>query len=323
MARATIFQTTQVGAETTPGVAVVPTKRLSSVGFEIDPNPEINKFRPTGMKFPTVTTLAREWTELSIEGALTYTEVVYLLSGIMKKTTPTGSTAKTWAFAINSTGADTVQTYTLRQGDGTGAIEVNHVLITELGLEFSRDGIEVSGSAIGTAVNTGAAMAVGVTGLPLIPVQGQEVAIYMADDYADLDTANISDRAISVSFNLGNRFAPAWFLNQKVSYDDHIEDEPSSEVELLHAADADGMALFNTMRAGDIKFMRIECVGPEIGAGPDTHLIQLDLALKVMDVGAMEDSDGIYAVAFNFELFHSDDLGGAIKATVVNELASL
>lgn len=322
--RATIFQTTQLGVEVTPGTGVTPTKTLSSVGFEIDPQPEIGKFRPQGRKFATVTTLNKEHTELSIEGALTYTEIVYLFSGLFNQVTPTGAgAAKTWEFEIDSDGADDVQTYTLRQGDSTRAIEVNHVLITGLALEFSREGIEVSGEAIGTEVDATATMAAGTTQIDLLPVQGQDIAVYLENTYAALAAASPKDRTVSVSMELNNRFAPAWFLNQQTSYDDHVEVEPASTIEFLHAADATGMGLFATMRAGATKYLRIECTGPTIGAGPDTNLIQIDMAVKVMDVGALEDSDGIYAVQFDFELFDDEDLGGAIKATVVNEIAAL
>lgn len=321
--RSTIYQSTQIGVEVTPGTAVAANKRLLSVGFGMSPNPEVQKFRPSGYKYPTLAAEQREWTELSIDGGLTYTEIVYLLAGILKKVTPTGTTAKTWVFDPSSTAADAIATYTIEQGDSTRARKAALGLVSELSLSFSRSEITVGGSMLAGQMQDNITLTASPTEIALVPVLGTEVSIYLANSAAALAGASALLRPISVEWSLSNRFGPAWYLNQQLGFNAYVELEPSLTVSLQLASDAEGMALLTAMRAGSTQYLRIEAVGPQIGAGPDTYKLTLDTAVKVMDIGDFSDVEGVEAIQWEFEGFHATDLGGAVKATVINELAAL
>jgi hypothetical protein len=324
MGKATIYQTAQIGVEVTPGTLIAATKKLNSVGFTMSPEPEIQVFRPAGSKYPTVASLSREQTNIDIDGQLTYTEIVYLLSGILAKATITGMTEKMWTFTPSSNAADLIQTYTIEQGDADRAHRVGYTLITDLTLTFNRDeGGAITGTAIGTAMEEPVTLTPTPTEIALVPITGPQIKIYMADTYAGLAGATEMSHAVSLEWSMSNRFGPAWFLNGSNVYDQHVELEPELELTLLIEADDEGMGIFPIMRTGATKFIRVEAIGPVIGAGPGTYKFTLDTAAKVTDVGDFDDADGVYAIEYTFGGFHDPTWGAAVKAEVVNELAAL
>ena len=309
--------------EVTAGTAVPANKKLTSVGFQMSPNPDIQIFRAAGNKYPSVASLNREWTEISLDGAITYTEIVYLFSAILEKATPTGSTSKTWTFTPSSTAADAIQTFTIEQGSAARAHRVAYALLNDLTLSFARDESTISGAMIATALEDPHTLTATPTEVALVPVTGPQVKVYAADTVAGLTGATALSGAISVEWSLTNRFGPGWFLNGKSAYDQHVELEPTLEVTLMQEADAEGMSLLPIMRTGATKYLRIEAIGAVIGAGPDTYKLTLDTACKVTDVGDFSDQDGVYAIEYTLQGFHDSSLGGACKAVVVNELAAL
>jgi hypothetical protein len=289
----------------------------------MSPSPDVQIFRPAGQKYPAVASLNREWTELDLDGAITYTEIVYLLSGIMEKVIPSGATAKTWAFTPSSSAADVIATYTIEQGSAARAHRVAYVLITDLTLTFSRTEATIGGTAIATALEDPFTLTATPTEIALIPVTGPQVQVYVADTAAGLDAAPALTGAVSVEWAMSNRFGPAWFLNGENEYSQHVELEPELTVTLMQEADAEGMALLPIMRTGATKFVRIEAVGAVIGAGPDTYMLQIDTACKVTDIGDFSDQDGVYAIEYTLGGFHDPTAGFATRATVINEIAAL
>lgn len=154
--RASIFQGVQVGVETVAGTAVAATKKLQSIGIEPAIKVDVQTFRPMGNKFKTVAALGKEWVSAKLSGALTYTEIVYLLSSILGYAAPAqqgGTTAYKWTHAIDSSDPDVVKTFTVEQGGKVRAHKFTNGLVTALGLSFSRNGIEVSGEMIGKALS--------------------------------------------------------------------------------------------------------------------------------------------------------------------------
>ena len=321
--RSYIYQATQIGVETTPGTPVAANKKLLSVGFSMSPNPEINTIMPSGYKYPTGAYLAREWTELDFEGALTYTEIVYLLSGILNNPTPTGSGPYTWAYTPQTSAADTIATYTIEQGDAVRARRVALGLMTELGLSISRSEIQVSGSMLAGPMEDNVTLTGSPTDIELVPVLGHQIAVYVADTAAGLDGASALDRPINLEWTLSNRFAPAWYLNQQVGFDAYVEVQPELTMSMMMASDAEGMQFLTPMRQGDKKFIRIEATGNVIDPGPDTFLFQLDTSVVVTDVGDFSEEEGIEAIEWEFTGIHDSTMGGAVVASVVNEVSAL
>lgn len=177
--RALVAERRQLGVETTPGTAVPTTKLLQAMSFDLRPDAEIDVYGPDGQKYDTVTILNKEWTSFPISGRPTYTELVYPLSGVLGApviTTPGGATlARKWVWTPQVSAPDAVSTFTLMQGvpGGTAAERAAFGLITELGLQFSRNGgNEMSGAGIArpttqdVALDTNEVQQVAITGGP-------------------------------------------------------------------------------------------------------------------------------------------------------------
>lgn len=324
--RSSLNQVVQIGVETVPGTAVAANKRLQSIGIEPSVSVDMDTFRPSGQKYAAITTLGKEWTEAPISGRASYTELVYLLSSVVNTaviTTPAGgTTSREWVFTSSSTADDTPKTFTIEHGSGVRADKFAYGLITELGMTFNRDAIEVSGSLLGRAITDNIVMTASPTVIDLVPIIPTEVTVYLDDTAAGLGTTKLT-RAISADFNLGSRFGPVWVLDAaNPSFVTHIETEPDLTCNLLVQADAQGMGLLNNLRNGTSKFMRIEAIGAEIETGID-YQFTLDMAVKVADSGGFEDADGVYAIEFNFVGVHDGTWGKAFQVTVVNELTAL
>jgi len=126
-------------------------------------------------------------------------------------------------------------------------------------------------------------------------------------------------RAFDGGFSLGGLFGQIWALNElKTSFDGIISLAPDSESTITLMADSAGKALLTSLRAGDRRFIRWKVLGPQIGIGPATYLLQIDLAIDVIDVDSFEDSDGIYAIPLTFGIMADETWAKSGVITVQN-----
>ena len=335
--RQSVAQVQQLGRETTPGTAVAATKRLGSMSLSPGINAEVGMFRPSGVKFATVQALNQEWVEGDLEGQPTYDEVLYPLAGalgqpvssnILDGATPTG--AYQHVFTPTSDAADAVHTFTLEQGDAVQAERIAHLLFTGFSLDLSRSGVSMGGSFIGKAVERGATLTAGLdVPADLKPILPGHFSAYTADAGDDLGTTQTKLlRLISANPSIGDRYNPAWFVNQEEeSFTTWVENAegPTAESGMTLEADANGMAFLDKLRDGSTVFLRLEALGPEIDAGvPESrYRFTWDLALKAQGVDTWSDEDGIWAIPFTFQAVHDGTWGMSQRVTVVNTVASL
>lgn len=325
--RASVFQTVNCGVEVTPGTVVVCAKKLTSMSIEPAIKSEGNMFRPSGMKYPTLMSQGKEWVEAKVSGQLTYSEIIYALSGLLKAaviTTPaTGVTARQWLFEPSSTLADAVKTFTIEQGDATYAHRFAYGLFDALSLKFDRSKVELSGSMLGQALINGVTLNAAPTTVPLIPVMPKHVTVSMSDTQATLAAAPAMTRVVSGEWGLSDRFKTIWPLNAAMpSWDGYVEGAPKLTAKLLVEADTDGMDLLNHMRDGTTKWLRIKCVGDIIELALP-YLFQIDMPVKVSGVGDFKDQDGLFAVEWSLDGVSDGTWGKALSVTVVNTAATL
>lgn len=324
--RSSLNQNIQIGVEATPGTAVVATKRLQSIGIEPSVSVETSQFRPIGSKFNALSTLGKEWVEAAVTGRGTYTEIIYPLSSVISTavtSSPVAGATK-WSFSPNTRDDDNPKTFTVEHGSAVRADRFTYGIVTEFGMSFSRDAIEVTGSMMGRAIQDGVTMtAAGVTSPPLVPILPTQVTCYLDNTAAGLGTTKLT-RMISGEFSLGSRFGPVWVLDAaNPSFVNHIETEPDLSCTLTLQADTQGMALLQTLREGQTKFLRIEAIGANIGATAEPYRFTLDLAIKISDTGGFSDADGVYAIEFSGLGVHDGTWGKALEINVVNELTAL
>lgn len=160
--RASVFETTQIGLETTAGTLVAALKKLSTLTVATTPKPDTKNYRGSGGKFPVVTVYNGEWTEAKVSGPVTYDETVYPLSSICGKTTPTQVPTTTlayeWIFNINQSASDDIATYTVEQGSNVRALRYGYAFFTEYGVKWERGGVECTGAMMGRKISDGVQM---------------------------------------------------------------------------------------------------------------------------------------------------------------------
>ncbi len=336
--RSTISQIVQLGveAEDTPGTPVTATVRLNSMSIEPTINANVNRFRPQGSKYESVAALGKEWTTAAVQGVATYDEIVYALSSVLTKSdavtsgATTESEAKTWVFRPATYAADLPVTYTIEHGSTEGADSFAYGLFQEFGIDINRDTVQVSGSMIGHRMTVdGVTLATEVADLPQVPILPTAFDVYLDTLLADIGETKLG-RVLTASWKIGSRSNPLWVVDSsETSWINHVETQPSLEVQMLVEADSDGMAFLDQMRSGATKYLRIQATGPLIPGTVSTHYkLIIDMPVKIVATGGFSDADGVYAISWTFTGVNDNDLNGsgvdgALKVTVVNSIASL
>jgi hypothetical protein len=323
--RAWIYELCQFGVEgtATPGSPATANRRMSAMMVSPGIKADISQYRASGFKYPTVAALNKEWVEADVSGAITYTEIVYPLSSVLERVTPSGSPAYTWAFTPDSDGPDDINTFTVQTGSSVRAAQFAYGMFTALTLTFSRDGNELSGTMLGQAISDGATIVGTPTTVALVPVLPTEVTVKLATTQAGLGAASALARVVDVEWSISDRFAPVWVLDGDTSFPAHVEVEPTLSARLVVHADAEGMGPLANMRSGDSTFMRITGTGTSIGTVAP-YSITIDTALKVTEEPSeWRDEDGVTAIEWNFGGVHDGTWGSATSVTVVTTVASL
>ncbi len=327
--RTTVTQLTQVRVEaalgTDPGAG---TKQLQSMSIELSPSIDVNTFRAMGHKYPGVAAVGKDWSTAKVSGSATYSEIVYPLSalfGAATITTPDGVGApsgRQWLWTPSDTAVEDPKSLTVEQGSSVRAAKAVGMVATGFGVSFDRDKVDLDGDLLGQLFTDGITLDAAPTALALLPVLPSQGDVFLDTTWAGLGATKLT-RVLAGSWKISDKYGPGWFVNtSNASWVAAIELTPKSEISLTLEADATGMGLLTSLRAGSTSFVRFAWTGATIGAAIK-YLVQLDLAVKWTDVGALKDSDGIYAVEFTGELTKDATSGNVMQAKVVNTLAAL
>ena len=320
--KASIFQRVQIGVETTAGMAVAANKKLLSVSMAPQPRTETKPFRAAGNKYASFASLMKEWSEINISGEMTYNEIVYLLASLLHYTAPvqqSTTAAYKWTFGSNTSAEDVGKTFTVEQGDANSAWRVAGVRVSGLTFDFSRDGISVSGNAIGEQFETGITMTAAATALASVPMLATQMKFYMADSQTGLATATAMTRGFSMQWALTDKFGLAWPVGQDPVA---VEGEPRNSARLRLATDTTGMGLIATLRAASTKWFRIELTGTEI-ATPYNHKFTLDFPAQVDALSDLSDTDNVYVAEFGLLPIHDATWAKAMNIEVITNLSAL
>lgn len=324
--RSSLNQTIQIGVEATPGTSVAGSKKFTAVGIEPSPNFEMDQFKPIGDKYKAITTLGKEWIEAAISGRGSYNELVYLLSSVVNTaviTTPGGGTlSRNWQFISSNTADDVPKTYTVEHGSPVRADKFVYGIVSEFGISFNRTSVEVTGSMLGRAIVDAIVLTGAPTTIALQPIVPTEVSVYMDTTSAALGTTKMT-RLLQTEFHLGGRFLPVYVVDSaNPSFVATVEGEPDLTLNFTVEADAQGMGPLVQARDGSTRFVRIVAIGSIIEAAI-TYKLQIDVAVKIMDTGGFSDSDGVYAVEWNFVGVNNAGWGKAFEINMVNVLTAL
>ena len=325
--RSVISQAVQIGAETTAGTAVSASKLLNSMSFEPGVEFEATEFRPMGQKYRSMVVPAKEWMTWTIGGPAAYGEIVYPLSSILTTTTASASdtSARIWTFTPAARTEDTVKTYTIEQGSSVRAHKSTYGIFTDYNLEFTRNGVEQTGTVMSQRLQDGITMSSSPTAVEEKPIIPTHVDLYIDSTSAGLGVTQMT-RAFRVAVNIGGRFGPVWpLLSSATSFSSHVETEPTVEVELRLESDATGMGFLTQARAGDTRFVRVKCTSTELaGAATLTYELRVDMAMKIKAVSSpVEDEDGVAVVNYTGAIVYDATWTKALEARVINKVTAL
>lgn len=320
--KASIFQTVQIGIETTPGTPVAANKKLLATSIIPAVKTEGDAFRAIGNKYPSFAVINKEWSEASIDGKLTYNEILYLLSSLLSQPTPVqqgATTAYKWTFTSNTSAEDAGKTFTVEQGDTNSAWRAAGMKVSGLEFTFNRNEVTLTGTAIGQALETGITMTASPTSMTPKPVLPAHLKLYMADSRAGLDAAQAVSRGFSLTWSLTDKNALAWPIGQSPVL---IESEPSVEAKLSLATDTTGLGLIATMRSGATKWFRIKAEGDTIQTSYK-YTVQIDFPGQITEVGEFSDEDGLYLVEYTLAMIHDATWGKAFQIDVIADVQTL
>ena len=160
-----------------------------------------------------------------------------------------------------------------------------------------------------------------VTEMEILP---GDIDIYLDPLVGNIGTTKLT-RVLKATWGISDRFGTVWPLNSALeSFGAIVETEPKTEIKCLVEADAAGMALLTTMRAGTTGFMRISCISDTLaGAATEPYSLKLDNAVKVEDVSEFSDEDGVYAIEWTFEVIADGGWGKAMSVALTNKITHI
>lgn len=324
--RASVFERLQIGAEATNarGTSVSAGKLLPSLSVSAAPNLTSSRFRPQGRKLDTLVVPGQRWTAGTVDGRLTYNEIIYPLASLLgnvSPTTPLGATAaRQWAFAMTPSAPATYRSYTMEVGSSTRAAKFTHAVFTDLTLDFSPTEITLGGSVIGQKYTDGITLTSNPASVALMPVDPNDVTIYVDATAGGIGTTAM-DRVFAASLGISGVFGPVWTINAaESSFASLVETAPDATLGITFAADATGMGFLDVFEDGATRYVRIEAVGPEIETGQD-YTLTLDMAVKCESV-SLADQDGVLGAAWTMRLVDDATVTG-IEVTVKNAVTGL
>jgi hypothetical protein len=330
---ASIFSGVQIGPEATPGTGVTATKLLNYLSLEPGIALEFNRFRPMGQLIASAITPGKDSTEWGVSGQGTYSEIVYPLCSLLTNVSPStvDTSAKLWDFIPLGRSEDTIKTYTIESGSATRAQKATYGLFTGLEVTFNRtDGVTLSGSAIGQQIQDNITLTPGPTAIEDKPILPTHLDVYVDTTSAGLGTTKMT-RDFNAVFRCNDRFNSVWPINSaNASYVSHVNTEPAVQIELTMAADTQGMGFLADARLGSTKYLRLKAEAPGAsygfaGAATATYHLIVDMAGKVSNIAAFDDSDGIKVATFTFDAIYDAAWGSGryLRIQAQNKVAAL
>ena len=332
--RASVSQHIQIGVETTPGTSVAASKQLRSIGFTPSPKVTVEQFRPAGQKYISLAILGEEWVEATMDGNAVYDELVYPMSSLLGAATVTAGTAgntasNSWKFKPQGSQADNAKTFTIEHGDpNSRADKFVGALVTDTQFTMDRTKFTLTGTLLGQNLTDGITMTATPAQLPLVPILPSKLNVWIDPTAAALGTTKMS-RVLSLDWHMTNKYGPVWPLDStQQSYAATVELVPTLTGSIVLEADVAGMGLLQNLRSGSTVYIRVGAVGPIIPTCTSaTYAFTLDLAAQIINTTGFSDSNGVYAIGWDFACVQDSTMdtgtGGSMILTLVNSLATL
>jgi hypothetical protein len=326
----TVSRSVQIGKETTPGTGVAASKLLQYIGFALAPNLEMNTFTPMGSKTASAVTPGKDWSNITIEGKGSYSEIVYVLSGLLKDVTATtvDTTGKQWLYEPLNRAEETHARYTIEEGSSVRAGKATYGVITDTTITYNRtDGVSVSGSGFAQNYQANISLTGSPTTVEEAIILPTHLNIYSNDTFASIGTTKLT-RDFNAEFSIGSFSNPVWPINSaNASFISDVDLAPDVACKLRCSADSQGEAFLTAARAGATKFIRLEAKSTVLaGASTAFYSLTIDFAAKVNEYPGFDDEEGLKVVDVGLVPVYDSTFsapGAWCRITAVNKTAAL
>lgn len=330
------FDLMQIGKETTKGTRVAATKKLVGQGYLTE---EIDRYYsnyPRGVR-GTVGgdgVAIRKGTRWTWETELNAEEILWPLHmGLKGGITASGTTAKTWTFSPELTGAPTLTSATIEciQSDGSTnhiVTEAGYALVDTLKLDWAMNQVgKMSWSGFARARQSDTP-----TG-SLTPYSSREelvtplLAVYADTSWAGLGGTALAGvvRSASAEFAFGN--APDYTFDQRsdLDFSQHKYGPVGLKLNLTMELNATGASEFANWRAGTRRFVRLSQVGSVAEAGTPDILkeVRVDASCRISAAPQFSDDGDFRLVSLQMDAVYDATASKIFEVTAVNLLASL
>lgn len=328
--RSIVNQGALIQKEVTPGTPLVNAmKRVAGLRVMPGFNDEGENFTASGSKVPTSYIYNSELGDHAVETLQDYNAATWTFCGGFGQpttTTPSGGTlSRQHDYALNPSGADTLQTFTVMWGDSTQALQLPHFTFTSLSLGIGRNDISLDSAAMSYEPITGITYpSTGITEVASQPAAGRQWNAYLDTTWAGLGTTKLTT-LYGVDIEFPDKYSPDWVVNRSLtSFDSLMESEdfePTIEARL--GFDATSVGLITGLTAGTVRFLRLESQGPLI-EGTIYYGIRLDMAIRITSRGQIDTNpSGSIALPFSGHITRDTTSGNSAQARITNVVTGL
>lgn len=258
-------------------------------------------------------------------------------SGTGAAGTAVRTTYAVWTYNPATSGADSLQTYSMEAGE-TGEVEkAVNLFATDWDLKADRAGeMSTSMSLQGKRLDVTDSNTFGTlssTALSMVPMLPTHLNVYLDTSSGSIGGTQLT-RAFVTSLKMSKRQDKMFAFNRsESSFSARGEDEPVFEGTLMVMARNDsgqgGKALFPTMRAGTKQYLRLDWTSDTaiqtVAATPHYHQFTLDAAIGLGNPKEFKKQGVAFAMEWPFRIMHDAAWGSgkAYTATLVNDLLAL
>lgn len=332
-ARSMTNQQLALARETTAGTpATTGFKRVQSLRATVGYAIEGDDFKASGAKVNTARIPNSEMGTVGIDTILDYNGALWTATGGYGAPASVAGTAaavgtNTHTFLLNAYSADPKVTFTGFWGDSVQALQLAHFVFNTFGISIARGALSLTSSAMSYMPKTGIAFpsAGAISDVGTRPMAGRQFNIYMDNSWATLGTTQLL-AAYEGGLTFGEKYTPDWTINRALTSFSEVLEAESTEYKGNLRVGFDGVALslLNTFNAGDLKFIRIESIGPVI-AGTIPSSLVVDFCVRITGIGEYSAAPNSPAVSvpFDFTLAVDDTTTNVSKLVLVNAITGL
>ena len=176
MERESVRQQIRFGKEVTHGTAVACTHNARAIKLAPQPQADFKTWRPQGAKFEQLQMIIKEWSTASVSGIPTYEELGHWLGAVIGAPVSDGGVVdelNTHTFRFENRLPQDLNSFTFEYGTPADrAHRIKYAIFDAIGMRFTRDDAELTGSVVSHAIEDDISMTGGVDEVQFITFTG-------------------------------------------------------------------------------------------------------------------------------------------------------